>query len=93
MVVFCDNVSVIYMSTNLSQHQRTEHIKIDLHFLRDRVAVGQVRVLDVPSSAQFADILTKGLPSPLFLNFWSNLNVHPPPIATARVGVLDRYVT
>jgi hypothetical protein len=31
--------------------------------------MGQVRVLHVPSSRQFADILTKGLPSPLFLDF------------------------
>ncbi|GJW41847.1 ribonuclease H-like domain-containing protein [Tanacetum coccineum] len=42
------------------QHQRTKHIEIDIHFVRDLVAAGQVRVLDVPSRYQFADILTKG---------------------------------
>jgi cytochrome c-type biogenesis protein CcmH/NrfF len=36
-VVFCDNVSAVYMSTNPVQHQRTKHIEIDLHFVRDRV--------------------------------------------------------
>jgi hypothetical protein len=45
--------------------------------------MGQVRVLHVPSSRQFADILTKGLPSPSFLHFWSSLNIHSPPIVTA----------
>jgi hypothetical protein len=44
--------------------------------------MGQVRVLHVPSSRQFADILTKGLPSPLFLDFWSSLNVRTPPVVT-----------
>ena len=82
-VVFGDNVSAVYMSTNPVQHQRTKHIEIDLHFVRDRVAMGQVRVLHVPSSRQFADILTKGLPSPLFLDFRSSLNVRSPPVVTA----------
>jgi hypothetical protein len=51
-VVFCDKFSVVYMSTNPVQHQRTKHIEIDLHFVRDRVALGQVRVLYLPSSRQ-----------------------------------------
>jgi hypothetical protein len=45
------------------QHQRTKHVKIDLHFVRDRVAIGDVRVLHVPTTSQFADIFTKGLPT------------------------------
>jgi hypothetical protein len=45
--------------------------------------MGQVRVLHVPSSCQFADILMKGLPSPFFLDFRSVLNVCTPPVATA----------
>jgi hypothetical protein len=39
-VVFCDNVSTVYMSTNPVQHQRTKHIEIDLHFVRDHVCHG-----------------------------------------------------
>jgi hypothetical protein len=45
--------------------------------------MGQVRVLHVPSSRQFADILTKGLSSLLFLDFRSSLNVCTPPVAIA----------
>jgi hypothetical protein len=76
-LVFCDNVSAVYLSTNPVQHQRTKHIKIDLHFVRERVASGVVRVLHVPTSSQYADVFTKGLPSSVFTEFRSSLNVLP----------------
>nr|GEX15951.1 ribonuclease H-like domain-containing protein [Tanacetum cinerariifolium] len=41
-LVYCDNVSAVYLSTNPVQHQRTKHIEIDIHFVRDYVASGQV---------------------------------------------------
>ncbi|GKE44464.1 ribonuclease H-like domain-containing protein, partial [Tanacetum coccineum] len=68
-LVCCDNVSAVYMSANLVQHQRTKHIEIDIHFVRDIVTVGHVCVLHVPSRFQYADIFTKGLPSKLFEDF------------------------
>ncbi|GKD25055.1 ribonuclease H-like domain-containing protein, partial [Tanacetum coccineum] len=43
-LVYCDNVSAVYLSCNHVQHQRTKHIEIDIHFVRDLVAAGQVRV-------------------------------------------------
>ncbi|GJV60630.1 ribonuclease H-like domain-containing protein [Tanacetum coccineum] len=48
-LVYCDNVSAVYLSCNPVQQQRTKHIEIDIHFVRDLVAAGQVRVLHVPS--------------------------------------------
>ena len=74
-LVYCDNVSAVYLSTNPVQHQRTKHVEIDLHFVRDKVAIGDVRVLHVPTTSQFADIFTKGLPSSTFSEFRSSLNV------------------
>lgn len=74
-IVYCDNISSVYLSSNPVQHQRTKHVEIDLHFVRERVALGDVRVLHVPSSSQYADIFTKGLPSTLFLDFRSSLNI------------------
>ncbi|GJX55341.1 ribonuclease H-like domain-containing protein [Tanacetum coccineum] len=43
-LVYCDNVSAVYLSTNPVQHQRTKHIEIDIHFVREYVASGQLRV-------------------------------------------------
>ena len=54
--MYCDNISAVYMSSNPVQHQRTKHVEIDLHFVRERVALGDVRVLHVPTTSQFADI-------------------------------------
>ncbi|KAJ9546206.1 hypothetical protein OSB04_025913 [Centaurea solstitialis] len=84
-VVFCDNVSAMYLASNLVQHQRTKHVEIDLHFVRERVAIGHVRVLHVPSAYQYADIFTKGLPTSLFLDFRNSLNIRLPPDQTTGV--------
>jgi hypothetical protein len=78
-IVYCDNVSAVYLSTNPVQHQRTKHVEIDLHFVRDRVALGEVRVLHVPTTSQYADIFTKGLPTSVFVEFRNSLNVRSAP--------------
>ncbi|GKB26500.1 ribonuclease H-like domain-containing protein, partial [Tanacetum coccineum] len=83
-LVYCDNVSAVYLSCNPVQHHRTKHIEIDIHFVRDLLTAGQVRVLHVPSRYQFADIFTKCLPSSLFEEFRSSLSVRCPPAPTAR---------
>nr|GEY31288.1 ribonuclease H-like domain-containing protein [Tanacetum cinerariifolium] len=82
-LVYYDNVSAVYMPANPVQHQRTKHIEIDLHFVRDMVAAGQVRVLHVPSRFQYAEIFTKGPPSALFKEFRFSLSIRPPPAPTA----------
>nr|GEV58046.1 copia protein [Tanacetum cinerariifolium] len=43
-LVYCDNVSAVNLSCNPVQHQRTKHIETVIHFVRDMVAAGQVRV-------------------------------------------------
>ncbi|GJZ99937.1 ribonuclease H-like domain-containing protein, partial [Tanacetum coccineum] len=74
-IVYCDNVSAVYLSSNPVQHQRTKHIEIDIHFVRDLVTTGHIRVLHVPSRYQYADIFTKGLPTALFDEFRDSLSL------------------
>ncbi|XP_062224418.1 uncharacterized protein LOC133922911 [Phragmites australis] len=74
-VVFCDNVSACYMSNNPVHHKRTKHIELDVHFVREKVAIGECRVLQVPTTQQFADVMTKGLPTASFNGFRSSLCV------------------
>ena len=82
-IVYCDNISAVYMASNPVQHRRTKHIEIDIHFVREKVALGEVRVLHVPTSAQFADIFTKGLPTASFTDIRSSLNIVSPNVETA----------
>ncbi|KAM1755844.1 hypothetical protein ACFX12_008126 [Malus domestica] len=72
-VLFCDNLSTIALAFNPVQHQRTKHIEVDVHFVRERVAKKQLYVQFVSSKEQFADILTKRLSSPLFRTHCTNL--------------------
>jgi hypothetical protein len=81
-LVYCDNVSAVYLSFNPVQHHN-KHIEIDLHFVRERVAAGAVRVLHVPTSSQFADLFTKGLSSSVFMDFRSSMNVRSTGVPTA----------
>ncbi|XP_021999438.1 uncharacterized mitochondrial protein AtMg00810-like [Helianthus annuus] len=84
-LVYCDNVSVVYLSGNPVQHQRTKHIELDIHFVREQVQRGSIRVLHVSSRHQIADIFTKGLPRVLFDDFRTSLNIGPPDVSTAGV--------
>jgi hypothetical protein len=74
-LVYCNNVSIIYLASNPIQHQRMKHVEINLHLVCDKVAIGEVYVLNVPTTSQFIDIFTKGLPSSLFSEFCSSLNI------------------
>ena len=64
-------------------------MEIDLHFVRERVAIGAVRVLHVPTTSQFADVFTKGLPSSVFTDFRSSLNVRSTDVPDVGGGVLE----
>jgi hypothetical protein len=76
IIVYCDNVSAVYLSTNPIQHQRMKHAEIDLHFVRECVVIGDVCLLHVSMTSQFADIFMKGLSTSVFLEFRSSLNIH-----------------
>ncbi|GJR39429.1 ribonuclease H-like domain-containing protein [Tanacetum coccineum] len=56
MLVYCDNVSAVYLSSNPVQHQRAKHIDIDIHFVRDLVAAGQETTINQTIPSQGTNI-------------------------------------
>ncbi|KAL5567657.1 hypothetical protein UlMin_024232 [Ulmus minor] len=57
--VFCDNQSSIHLTKNQMFHERTKHIDIKLHFIRDVVSRGIVTVEKIHTDENPADMLTK----------------------------------
>ena len=50
------------MTKNTKHHNRTKHIDISHHFVRERVEMKEIFVTHCPSKHMVADIMTKGLP-------------------------------
>lgn len=65
--IYCDNQSAIALSKNDTYHQRTKHIDIKYHFIRERVKSGDIQIHWIPTQQQQADLLTKMLPTKQFL--------------------------
>jgi len=64
--IFVDNKSAIELAKNPVNHERSKHIDVRFHFIREQVKEGNVELVHVASKEQAADIFTKPLPTVLF---------------------------
>ena len=60
--IHCDNQSCIKLSMNLVFHDRSKHIEIPYHYVRDMVERRAIQLEYINTSDQITDILTKALP-------------------------------
>ncbi|GAA0147838.1 hypothetical protein LIER_36594 [Lithospermum erythrorhizon] len=62
----CDNSSTIKLSKNLVINDRSKHIDVRYHFLRDLSRDGIIALIKCASEVQIADIMTKPLKTEAF---------------------------
>ena len=75
MTILCDNKATISIAKNPIQHDRTKHVEINRHFIKEKIEGGIVRLMYTPSSRQTIDILTKALPKTTYENMISKLGM------------------
>jgi hypothetical protein len=81
MKLYCDNKAAIDISHNPVQHDRTKHIEVDRHFLKEKLDSKLISLPFVRSAEQLADILTKAVGSREFQQ------------AVLKIGMVDIYAS
>ncbi|KAH9673231.1 reverse transcriptase Ty1/copia-type domain-containing protein [Citrus sinensis] len=61
MRLYCDNKSAISIAHNPVLHDRTKHVEIDRHFIKEKLDEGIICTPFVPTVKQLADVFTKSL--------------------------------
>uniref|UniRef100_A0A2N9J1M4 Integrase catalytic domain-containing protein n=1 Tax=Fagus sylvatica TaxID=28930 RepID=A0A2N9J1M4_FAGSY len=75
MKLYCDNKAAISIAHNPVQHDRTKHVEVDRHFIKEKLTEGLICTPFVRTENQLADILTKGVSNKIFNSALDKLGI------------------
>jgi hypothetical protein len=75
ITLYCDNLPAIKLIKNPVAHQRTRHIDIKYHYVREKYKHKIIDVQHIPTAEQIADIFTKPLTGSTFKRLRHNMQV------------------
>jgi len=75
-LLYCDSKVVFHIAANPVYHERTKHIDIDCHVVREKLQLGILCTFHVSSKHQIADVFTKSLGFSFFFSLVSKMSLH-----------------